>query len=117
MCAADHVTRVLEKVRNEGFWNTVQQVREKLDEPMPMGCCSASVVLACGSGVGEFKPADLVASNAGNAEVVCESQHLCARVPAGVMSRRTARDRLIRLEAAHRCLWATMLQYFIAPLW
>ncbi len=44
----DHVRRVLEKMRNEGLWQTVQQVREKLDSPMTMGYSSAGVLLACG---------------------------------------------------------------------
>ncbi len=80
----DHVRRVLEKVRNEGLWSTVQQVREKLDDPMPMGYCSAGVVVACGPGVQEFKPGDRVASNGSHADVVCVAKNLCARIPAGV---------------------------------
>lgn len=80
----DHVRRVLEKVRNEGLWNTVGQVRQKLDEPMPMGYCSAGVVLACGGDVQGFEPGDLVASNGGHAEVVCVPKNLCAKVPEGV---------------------------------
>src|SRR5688572_28589472 len=59
----DHVRRILDKVRNEGLRNTVQQVLEKLDDPMPMGYCSAGIVIACGHGVQEFKTADRVASN------------------------------------------------------
>lgn len=77
----DHVRRVLEKVRNEGLWSTVQQVREKLDDPMPMGYCSAGTVIACGRGVQEFKPGDRVASNGPHAEVVCVAKNLCARIP------------------------------------
>jgi len=77
----DHVRRVLEKVRNEGLLSTFRQVREKLDEPMSMGYCSAGVVIACGSGVSKFKPGDLVASNGSHAEVVSVPEHLCASVP------------------------------------
>jgi len=80
----DHVRRVLEKMRSEGVWNTLQQVQQKLDEPMPLGYCSSGVVLACGAGVSEVKPGDAVASNGGHAEVVCVPKHLCARVPIGV---------------------------------
>ena len=78
----DHVRRVLQKVRNEGLAATFRQVSEKLGEPMRMGYCSAGVVLACGKGVQEFKPGDLVASNGGHAEVVCTPQNLCARATA-----------------------------------
>ena len=77
----DQVRRVLEKLRNEGLLQTVGQVRERLNEPMPMGYSSAGVVLACGAGVQEFKPGDRVASNGPHAGVVCVPTHLCARVP------------------------------------
>ena len=33
----DHVRRVIQKIRNEGFFQTLDQVREKLGEPMPLG--------------------------------------------------------------------------------
>ena len=80
----DHVRRVLEKVRNEGLLQTIQQVREKLDSPMTMGYSSAGVVLACGKGVQEYKPGDHIASNGPHAEIVCVPKHLCARIPEGV---------------------------------
>ena len=80
----DQVRRVLEKLRNEGFFQTLAQVRERLDEPMSMGNSSAGVVLACGDGVQNFKPGDRVVSNGPHAGVVCVPKHLCARVPEGV---------------------------------
>ncbi len=86
----DHVRRVLQKVRSEGLWQTVQQVREKLDSPMTMGYSSAGVVLACGGGVQEYKPGDRVASNGPHAEIVCVPRNLCARVPDDVPFERAA---------------------------
>ncbi|ABK19004.1 bi-domain-containing oxidoreductase [Syntrophobacter fumaroxidans] len=80
----DHVRRVLQKLRGEGILQTLAQVREKLDEPMAMGYCSSGIVLACGSGVQEFKPGDRVASNGPHAGVVCVPKNLCATVPDGV---------------------------------
>jgi predicted dehydrogenase/threonine dehydrogenase-like Zn-dependent dehydrogenase len=80
----DHVRRVLEKLRNEGILNTLRQVQVKLDEPMTLGYSSAGTVLACGSGVQEFKPGDRVASNGAHAGVVSVPKHLCARIPDGL---------------------------------
>lgn len=80
----DQVRRVLEKLRNEGFFQTLAQVRERLDEPTAMGYSSAGVVLACGEGVQSFKPGDRVASNGPHAGVVCVPKHLCAHVPPSV---------------------------------
>lgn len=77
----DQVRRVLEKLKNEGFFSTVAQVLNKLDEPMSLGYSSAGTVIACGKGVQEFKPGDRVASNGPHAGVVCVPRHLCARVP------------------------------------
>lgn len=77
----DHVRRVLEKLRNEGLITTLEQVRERLDEPMSLGYSSAGTVLACGDGVQEFKPGDRVASNGPHAGVVSVPKNLCARVP------------------------------------
>jgi predicted dehydrogenase/threonine dehydrogenase-like Zn-dependent dehydrogenase len=76
----DHVRRVLEKLRQEGFFTTLRQVMGKLDEPLPMGYSSAGVVLACGAGVQEFKPGQRVASNGPHAGIVCVPRHLCALV-------------------------------------
>jgi len=80
----DQVRRVLEKMRNEGLLQTVSQVRQKLDEPVPMGYSSAGIVLASGAAVQSFKPGDRVASNGPHAGVVCVPRHLCAGVPDGV---------------------------------
>lgn len=80
----DQVRRVLEKVRNEGFFTTLAQVRERLDEPMTMGYSSAGVVIACGDGVQAFQVGDRVASNGPHAGVVSVPKNLCAHVPDGV---------------------------------
>lgn len=80
----DQVRRVLEKFRQEGFFNTLRQVRERLDEPLALGYSSAGIVLACGAGVSEFKPGERVASNGPHAGIVSVPKHLCARVPDGV---------------------------------
>jgi predicted dehydrogenase/threonine dehydrogenase-like Zn-dependent dehydrogenase len=77
----DQVRRVLEKLRQEGLFSTLAQVRERLDEPMSMGYSSAGVVLAAGAGVQEFKPGERVASNGPHAGVVSVPAHLCALVP------------------------------------
>ncbi|MEX0884941.1 MAG: bi-domain-containing oxidoreductase [Phycisphaeraceae bacterium] len=80
----DHVRRVIEKIRNEGFFETLAAVRTKLDEPMAMGYSSAGVVLACGAGVQRYKPGDRVASNGPHAGIVSVPVNLCARVPENV---------------------------------
>ncbi len=80
----DHVRRVLQKLKQEGVLNTVQQVRAKLDEPMPLGYSSAGVVLECGRGVSEFKPGDRVACVRPHAGIVSVGRNLVARIPDNV---------------------------------
>lgn len=80
----DHVRRVIEKVRQEGLFETMRQVREKLDDPMTMGYSSAGVVLACGTNIQHLKPGDRVASNGPHAEIVAVPKHLVASVPDSV---------------------------------
>ena len=80
----DQVRRVLEKARAEGLLTTLQQVRAKLDEPMPLGYSAAGTVVACGAGVTSVKPGDRVAAAVPLAEVAAAGENLCARVPAGV---------------------------------
>jgi predicted dehydrogenase len=80
----DQVKRVLQKIRAEGLASTLQQVRAKLDEPMPLGYSTAGIVLECGRGVSELKPGDRVATAAPHAELVSIGKNLCARIPDGV---------------------------------
>ncbi len=80
----DEVRRVLQKMKNEGVFKTLQQVFARMDEPIGMGYCSAGIVLATGAGVQEYRPGDRVASNGPHAGVVGVPHHLCARVPDAV---------------------------------
>lgn len=86
----DDVRRVLQKLRQEGFFKTFRQVQAKLAEPVALGYSSAGVVLACGDDVQEFKPGQRVASNGPHAGVVSVSKHLCAQVPDNVPTEHAA---------------------------
>jgi predicted dehydrogenase len=77
----DQVVSVLRQIRHDGLRPTVRSIRDRLEQPLSLGYCSAGVVLACGAGVQEFKPGDRVASNGSHAEVVCVPRHLCAAIP------------------------------------
>jgi predicted dehydrogenase len=80
----DQVRRVLQKIQAEGLIATLQQVRAKLDEPMPLGYSTAGVVLECGRGVSELKPGDRVATAGPHAGVIAIGKNLCARIPENV---------------------------------
>ena len=78
----DKVKMVLDKVKNDGLFPTIDAVRSKLDQPLPLGYCNAGVVLE--SSVGKFSKGDRVASNGNHSEVVRVPQNLCAKIPKNV---------------------------------
>ncbi len=80
----DKVRQVLDKVKTDGLFPTLEAVRNKLDQPLPLGYCNVGTVLEVGSGVEGFEVGDRVLSNGHHAEVVCVPQNLCARIPDNV---------------------------------
>ena len=80
----DKVQEVLRKVQTDGLLSTVDSVRTKLDQPLPLGYCNVGTVVGVGAGVSGFQVGDRVASNGPHAELVAVPQHLCSAIPAGV---------------------------------
>jgi len=78
----DKVLQVLQKIKSDGLRATMDAVRSKLDQPLPLGYCNAGVVLE--SRAAGFKAGDRVISNGGHAEVVAVPANLCAHIPDGV---------------------------------
>lgn len=77
----DKVRMVMDKIRTDGLMPTIDAVRHKLDQPLPMGYCNAGVVVDVGAGVTGFAIGDRVASNGKHAEMVCVPANLCAKIP------------------------------------
>lgn len=75
----DKVKQVLDKVRTDGLLQTIDTVRSKLDQPLPLGYCNAGVILE--SGVEGFEVGERVVSNGNHAEVVRVPKNLCAKIP------------------------------------
>jgi len=80
----ERVRQVMDKVKTDGLMPTVESVRNKLDQPLPMGYCNAGTVLEVGAGVVGFSIGDRVVSNGPHAEIITVPQNLCARIPDGV---------------------------------
>lgn len=78
----DKVKMVLDKVKADGLMTTIDTVRSKLDQPLPLGYCNVGVVQDSGQtgyGVGTR-----VVSNGPHAEVVRVPKNLCAEIPDNV---------------------------------
>jgi predicted dehydrogenase/threonine dehydrogenase-like Zn-dependent dehydrogenase len=80
----DKVRMVLDKVKTDGLMPTLESVRNKLDQPLPLGYCNVGVVAEAGAGVSGFSAGNRVASNGRHAEAVSVPVNLCAKVPDSV---------------------------------
>jgi predicted dehydrogenase/threonine dehydrogenase-like Zn-dependent dehydrogenase len=76
----DKVRMVLDKIRTDGLAPTLESVRAKLDQPIPLGYSNAGVVLE-GDG---FAAGTRVVSNGAHAQIVRVPKNLCARIPDSV---------------------------------
>ncbi len=75
----EKVKMVLNKVKTDGLMPTLEAVKSKLDQPMPLGYCNSGIVI--NSGVAGFNVDDRVVSNGPHAEVVRVSGNLCVKIP------------------------------------
>jgi predicted dehydrogenase/threonine dehydrogenase-like Zn-dependent dehydrogenase len=80
----EKVRQVLAKMQTDGLATTLEAVRSKLAQPLPMGYCNVGVVAEVGSGAEGFAVGDRVVSNGPHADVVKVPKNLCARIPEGV---------------------------------
>lgn len=80
----EKVKQVLDKMKSDGLWPTLDTVFKKLGEPIPLGKCNAGEVIAIGEDVRDFKIGDRVISNGPHAEVVLVPANLVAPIPDAV---------------------------------
>lgn len=78
----EKVRQVLDKVATDGLMTTVDAVRSKLGQPIPLGYCNVGVVRDAGAE--GFKVGDRVVSNGPHADVVSVPRNLCATIPDSV---------------------------------
>lgn len=80
----EKVKMVLEKVKTDGLMTTIDAVKSKLAQPLPLGYCNVGVVNQTGSDAADFKIGDRVVSNGPHADVVRVAKNLCAKIPSNV---------------------------------
>lgn len=85
----DKVKQVLQKIKTDGLWPTLEAVRSKLDAPIPLGYCHVGHVLECGES-SRYRVGDRVISNGPHAEQVCVPENLTAKIPATVSNEQAA---------------------------
>ena len=80
----EKVKQVLSKIRTDGFIDTFDAVKSKLEQPITLGYSNVGIIDEVGSDVYDLKSGDRVVSNGGHAEVVLVNKNLCAKVPDNV---------------------------------
>ncbi|WP_085299952.1 bi-domain-containing oxidoreductase [Cognaticolwellia mytili] len=80
----DKVKMVLEKIHTDGLMTTVDAVRSKLAQPLPLGYCHVGTVTDIGNNVGGYQLGDRVVSNGPHADVVRVAKNLTAKIPDNV---------------------------------
>lgn len=78
----DKVKMVLNKVKTDGLMPTIDTVRSKLDQPLPLGYCNVGIVQDNGGTA--FRVGTRVVSNGNHAEIVRVPEKLCAEIPDNV---------------------------------
>ena len=96
----DKVRMVLDKIRTDGLLPTLEAVRSKLDQPLPLGYCNVGVVVEVGEGVAGFAVGDRVVSNGKHAEIVARAGQ---SLRAGSRRRHATTARRSPCSARSRC--------------
>ena len=85
----DLVKQVINKAKKEGLWRTYKKVRNKLDDPMPLGYSAAGIVEEVGDEVNGIRIGDRVAvagaGYANHAELNVVPKNLVALMPEDVL--------------------------------
>jgi predicted dehydrogenase/threonine dehydrogenase-like Zn-dependent dehydrogenase len=80
----ERVKVVFDKMKTDGVFATLDAVKSKLDQPLPLGYCNVGRVLELGGEVKEFAEGERVVSNGYHASVVSVSRNLAAKIPDAV---------------------------------
>ena len=80
----EKVKMVLAKVKTDGLATTIDAVKSKLDQPLPLGYCNVGRVIETGKDVTGFQEGARVISNGPHASVVSVSRNLTAHIPDSV---------------------------------
>jgi predicted dehydrogenase/threonine dehydrogenase-like Zn-dependent dehydrogenase len=80
----ERVKMVFDKMKTDGVFATLDAVKSKLDQPLPLGYCNVGRVMSLGSDVKDFAEGERVVSNGYHASVVSVSRNLTAKIPDAV---------------------------------
>lgn len=80
----EKVKMVVDKIKTDGLKPTIDSVKNKLNEPLPLGYSNVGEIVEVGQGVRHFNVGDRVVSNGHHAEFVAVAENLVAQIPEAV---------------------------------
>jgi len=86
----EKVKQIMDKIRTDGLFTTLETIQSKLGQPIPLGYSNVGVVVEISLGVSGFQVGDRVISNGYHAEVVSAQKNLCASIPENVTDEEAA---------------------------
>lgn len=86
----DKVKLVIDKIKTDGLFTVYEMVKNKLDEPIPLGYSNVGVVKELGKNIDEFQIGDRVVSASPHAEYVRALKNLTAKIPEKVSDEEAA---------------------------
>ena len=85
----DKVKQVIQKIKTDGLWTTLDAVKAKLATPIPLGYCHVGRVVEADS-ASRFAVGDRIVSNGPHAEMVSVPENLSAKIPDNVSDEQAA---------------------------
>ena len=85
----DKVKQVIQKIKTDGLWTTLDAVKAKLGTPIPLGYCNVGTVVESDTASG-YAPGDRLVSNGPHAEMVAVPKNLTAKIPESVSDEQAA---------------------------
>ena len=79
----EKVNDVIAKIRSNGLIETYKAIKNKLDQPIPLGYSMVAEVLES-DGVSDFKKGDYVVTNSPHSEISIPNPNICVKVPNNV---------------------------------
>ena len=80
----DKLKEVFDKAKTDGPISTFESIKNKLENPIPLGYSNVGKIIKIGSEVTNFKIGQRVVSNGPHAEIVSVPKNLCALIPNNV---------------------------------
>ncbi len=80
----ERVRDVINKAKTDGLFETFDAVRNKINNPIPLGYSNVGIVVNKGKNVKDFAIGDRVICNGSHSELNAISNNLCAKIPENV---------------------------------